>query len=158
MPTFFQTCPSSDTETVKLNEERGTLCGTTRNRTSRSTSESGTTCVRAADGRAIWFSKAVLPAIRDEAASRAAGPLSPVWRHLGLYAYRLDALAAFEAAPPSRYEEVEGLEQLRFLELGMDIATVAVDKPGHAMSGIDAPADLALAEAVIAEHGDPYPA
>jgi 3-deoxy-manno-octulosonate cytidylyltransferase (CMP-KDO synthetase) len=119
---------------------------------------SGTTCVRGEREEALWFSKAILPAVRDEDASRAAGPLSPVWQHLGLYGYRMAALDWFATAPPSRYERIEGLEQLRFLEAGKTIATVAVDQPVHAMSGIDTPADLALAEAAIARWGDPFPA
>jgi 3-deoxy-manno-octulosonate cytidylyltransferase (CMP-KDO synthetase) len=117
---------------------------------------SGTTCVRAADGRALWFSKTVLPAIREEAAMRADSPLSPVYRHLGLYAYRLEALERFEATPPTHYEQLEGLEQLRFLEMGLAVQTVEVMPPVHAMSGIDTPADLALAEALIARWGDPF--
>jgi len=118
---------------------------------------SGTTCLRGADGRALWFSKTILPAIRDEAALRAAGPLSPVWQHLGLYGYRMAALEWFAAAPQSAYEKLEGLEQLRFLENGRTIATVEVAPPSHAMSGIDTPADLALAEETIRRLGDPFP-
>lgn len=118
---------------------------------------SGTTCVRSAGGRALWFSKAILPAIRDEAGLRAGGPLSPVYRHLGLYAYRLEALERFEATPPTPYEQLEGLEQLRFLETGMTIQTIEAEPPRHAMSGIDTTADLALAEDLIARWGDPFP-
>ncbi len=117
---------------------------------------SGTTCVRRPDGRALWFSKTILPAIRDEAALRADAPLSPVWRHLGLYAYRLPALEAFERTPPSPYEVLEGLEQLRFLEMGLDILTVEVAPGPYEMSGIDTPADVALAESLIARAGDPH--
>lgn len=119
---------------------------------------SGTTCIRAADGRALWFSKTILPAIRDEAKLRGAGPVSPVWQHLGLYGYRMPALEWFGAAPQSPYEKLEGLEQLRFLEPGRTIATVEVDPPSHAMSGIDTPEDLALAEETIRRLGDPFPA
>lgn len=119
---------------------------------------SGTTCIRASDGRALWFSKSILPAIRDEDKLRTAGPLSPVWQHLGLYGYRMAALEWFGAAPQGEYEVLEGLEQLRFLEAGRTIATVEVDPPSHAMSGIDTPADLALAEETIARLGDPFPA
>lgn len=119
---------------------------------------SGTTCVRAEDGRAIWFSKSILPAIRGEQALRAADPLSPVWQHVGLYAYRLDALARFEATPPSPYERLEGLEQLRFLEAGMAIRAVAVTPPAFAASGIDTIEDVRLAEALIGRHGDPLDA
>lgn len=116
---------------------------------------SGTTCIRGADGRALWFSKAVVPAIRDEDRRRAAGPMSPVFRHVGLYAYRFDTLGRFEATPPSAYEELEGLEQLRLLEMGEAILTVEVPPPLHAMSGIDTAEDVAMAERLIAEHGEP---
>ena len=119
---------------------------------------SGTTCTRAADGRAHWFSKTIIPAIRNEAALRAVGPMSPVYRHLGLYAYRLDALERFERTPPTPYEQAEGLEQLRFLEAGSDILTIAVDPPRYAISGIDTREDVALAERLIADLGDPWPA
>jgi 3-deoxy-manno-octulosonate cytidylyltransferase (CMP-KDO synthetase) len=110
------------------------------------------------DGQALWFSKAILPAIREEQALRDAGPLSPVYRHLGLYAYRLDALERFEATPPTPYEQLEGLEQLRFLEMGFTIQTVEVAPPSHAMSGIDTADDVRLAEELIARLGDPHTA
>lgn len=116
---------------------------------------SGTTCVRDADGRAFWFSKQILPAIRDEARLRGEGPLSPVWRHIGLYAYRVAALRAFEAASPTMLERLEGLEQLRLLELGVRIDAVEIAAPRFDSSGIDTSADIARAEALIAEHGDP---
>lgn len=119
---------------------------------------SGTTCIRDADGRALWFSKAIVPAIRDEAKLRAAGALSPVWQHVGLYAYRLDALARFEAAPPSPYEILEGLEQLRFIEMGLSIRAIAVTPPAHAATGIDTAEDVARAEALIAAYGEPVDA
>lgn len=118
---------------------------------------SGTTCIRAADGRALWFSKTIIPALRGEAALRDASPVSPVWQHLGLYGYRMAALEWFADAMPGHYEMLEGLEQLRFLEAGRTIDTVEVDPPSHIMSGIDTPADLALAEDAIARLGDPFP-
>ena len=118
---------------------------------------SGTTCARAPDGRALWFSKAIIPAIRDEDALRAAQSLSPVWRHVGLYGYSLDALIRFEQTPPTALETLEGLEQLRLLELGIAVTTVAVDPPVFDSSGIDTEADIARVEALIARHGDPTP-
>ena len=117
---------------------------------------SGTTCARGSDGRALWFSKTILPALRDEAALRTE-PFSPIWQHLGLYGYRMAALEWFASTPPSRYEQLEGLEQLRFLENGWTVTTIETDPPEHALSGIDTPADLALAEAAIARLGDPFP-
>ncbi|WP_256210636.1 3-deoxy-manno-octulosonate cytidylyltransferase [Sphingomonas sp. OV641] len=117
---------------------------------------SGTTCARAADGRALWFSKAIIPAIRDEARLRAAGRPCPVFRHIGIYGYRRLALEAFESTPPSALEELEGLEQLRLLELGLHVQTVEVAPALFDISGIDTAADIARAEALIAAHGDPY--
>ncbi|MEJ7933283.1 manno-octulosonate cytidylyltransferase [Sphingobium sp. AN558] len=118
---------------------------------------SGTTCACAADGRALWFSKAIIPAIRGESALRTSQPLSPVLRHVGLYGYRLDALERFEAEPPSAMEQLEGLEQLRLLELGISIMTVRVDPPSFDSSGIDTQADITRVERLIAAHGDPTP-
>ena len=122
----------------------------------QSTPASGTTCIVGADGRALWFSKAVLPFMRREAELRTAGPLSPVLQHIGLYCYRPDALARFEAAPPSPYEELEGLEQLRLLELGLDLRVVEVPPAPITMSGVDSPSDVVRAEQLIATHGDPF--
>lgn len=119
---------------------------------------SGTTCVRDKNGNALWFSKTIIPALRDEAKLRVESPISPVWQHLGLYGYRMAALEWFTATPQSQYERLEGLEQLRFLEGGRTIATIEVDAPSHAMSGIDTPADLLLAEKAIKRLGDPFPA
>ncbi|MEW9855335.1 3-deoxy-manno-octulosonate cytidylyltransferase [Novosphingobium sp. M1R2S20] len=117
---------------------------------------SGTTCVRGTDGRALWFSKSILPAMRDEAKLRE-DPASPVWQHLGLYGYRMAALEWFAATEPTPYEQLEGLEQLRFLESGWTVTTIEVPPPQHALSGIDTPADIAQAEDAIARLGDPFP-
>jgi 3-deoxy-manno-octulosonate cytidylyltransferase (CMP-KDO synthetase) len=118
---------------------------------------SGTSCARAPDGRALWFSKTIIPAIRDEDRLRASQPVSPVWRHVGLYGYALEALRRFEACPPTALERLEGLEQLRLLELGIPVMTVAVDPPRFDSSGIDTEADIVRVERLIAEHGDPTP-
>ena len=118
---------------------------------------SGTTCLRDRTGKALWFSKTILPALRSESELRKE-PLSPVWQHLGLYAYDMAALDWFVSAPAGTYEVLEGLEQLRFLENGKLIATVPVAAPDHALSGIDTYEDLALAEEAIARLGDPFPA
>ena len=118
---------------------------------------SGTTCVRDSEGHALWFSKSILPAMRNEADLRKMDT-SPVWQHMGLYAYTIEALDWFVGNSPGTYEVLEGLEQLRFLEHGWKIATVPVAPPEHALSGIDTAADLALAEEAIAKLGDPFPA
>lgn len=122
----------------------------------KTTPFSGTTCIRAENGRAIWFSKMVLPAIREEAKLRASGLQSPVFQHIGLYGYSRAALARIAGLPASRYETLEGLEQLRFLENGLTVFAVEVEAPDLAISGIDTPEDAALAEELIRRHGDPY--
>jgi 3-deoxy-manno-octulosonate cytidylyltransferase (CMP-KDO synthetase) len=121
----------------------------------KTTPFSGTTCVRAENGRAIWFSKNILPAIRSEAKLRAKGPVSPVFQHIGLYGYSRDALARIASLPASTYEELEGLEQLRFLENGLSIQAVEVEPSDLHSAGIDTPEDALHAETLLARHGDP---
>ena len=73
-------------------------------------------------------------------------------------AQRRAALERFAALPVGHYEQLEGLEQLRFLENGMSILTVAVEPGANAMWGIDTPEDAVFAEKLIAEQGDPMDA
>ncbi|MBU2582478.1 MAG: 3-deoxy-manno-octulosonate cytidylyltransferase [Alphaproteobacteria bacterium] len=117
---------------------------------------SGTTCVRGADGRAFWFSKNIMPAVRNEAELRKQSGMSPVFRHIGLYAYRLSSLKRFTQLPAGTYETLEGLEQLRFIENGMIVHTVEVERPRISMSGIDSKEDADLAAQLIRKHGDPF--
>lgn len=111
---------------------------------------SGTTAIVADTGHALWFSKNIIPAVRKEADLRTNDLLSPVRQHVGLYAYRRAALEQFTRLPPSPYEEIEGLEQLRALEAGMTIACVEVAPAQTSQSGIDTPEDLARVEAELA--------
>jgi 3-deoxy-manno-octulosonate cytidylyltransferase (CMP-KDO synthetase) len=122
----------------------------------KTTPFSGTTCIRGADGRAIWFSKTILPAIRGEEKLRKAGGLSPVLQHVGLYGYRREALGRIARLPPSRYEELEGLEQLRFLENGLSVFAVDVEASMLPSAGIDTPEDAEHATAMLKAHGDPH--
>ena len=86
----------------------------------------------ASAGRALYFTRSTL--YGD----------GPVWRHIGVYGYRRDALLRFNAAPPSPLERRENLEQLRALELGLTLwATIADTAP----LSVDTPADLAAARA-----------
>lgn len=116
---------------------------------------SGTTLVHQ-NGKAVWFSKNIIPAIRHETGLRSKTELSPVCRHVGLYAYRRSALKKYSQLKPSYYEKLEGLEQLRALENGMTISAVKVDASRISSPGIDTPEDLARAETLIAEFGDPF--
>ncbi|KZL21641.1 3-deoxy-manno-octulosonate cytidylyltransferase [Pseudovibrio sp. WM33] len=117
---------------------------------------SGTTCVRRDDGTALWFSKNILPAIRKEEKLRESDKLSPVFRHIGLYGYRVDALERFNELGLGYYEQMEGLEQLRFLENSMVVHAEEVQPPKLSMSGVDTPSDAELAAQLIAKFGDPF--
>lgn len=117
---------------------------------------SGTTCIRKNNGQALWFSKNIIPAIRKEENLRLEGENAPVFRHIGLYGYRITALEKYVTLPVSFYEELEGLEQLRFLENDMYVEAVVVTTPRISMSGVDTPTDAELAEKLIQQHGDPY--
>lgn len=83
-------------------------------------------------GRALYFTRSALH-----------GP-GPIWRHVGIYGYRREALERFNAAPPSALEQREKLEQLRALELGLRIWAARIDKPPIS---VDTPDDLARARA-----------
>jgi 3-deoxy-manno-octulosonate cytidylyltransferase (CMP-KDO synthetase) len=87
-------------------------------------------------GKALYFSRAPIPLDRD---GNAAGPREAL-RHIGIYGYRVGALKRLSAAPPCELEQVEKLEQLRALWLGISIAVgVAQEVPGPS---VDTPEDL----------------
>ncbi|WAC47713.1 3-deoxy-manno-octulosonate cytidylyltransferase [Asticcacaulis sp. SL142] len=75
---------------------------------------------------------------------------APIWRHIGIYGYRRAALEAFTAAPPSPLEVLEKLEQLRALEIDMNIYALVVE---DAPLSVDNPADLDAAIAYANSHG-----
>ena len=87
--------------------------------------------------QALYFSRVPIPS--------GDGPL---WHHIGIYAYRRAALARFVSLPESPLERRESLEQLRALEAGMRIACARVE---HGAFGVDTPADLHRARAVLGE-------
>ncbi len=110
----------------------------------KTTPFSGTCAVfHPSTGRAFWFSKNVIPAIRNEASLRTSGPLSPVYRHVGIYGYQRSMLSRFVALPQGYWESLEGLEQLRILENGYHIRCVPVSVDGEqSLSGIDSAEDV----------------
>lgn len=97
-------------------------------------------------GRALYFSRAPIPFLRDAADAAHRAPL--VRQHLGVYAYRADALRRWVALPPHPLELVERLEQLRPLAAGLAIGVA--DAPPPPFGGIDTEADLARANAAWA--------
>lgn len=112
---------------------------------------SGTTAIINEEGKALWFSKNILPAMRKEEDLRSQNKFSPVYQHIGLYGFRTDILKKFVALPQSPYEQLEGLEQLRLLENNISIQTVTLDVAvGLVQAGIDSPEDVARAEKILA--------
>jgi len=105
--------------------------------------------VTAADGRALYFSRASIPYDRD-AALTGEPRTAQYWKHIGLYAYRKAALERFPALPVSPLERSERLEQLRFLENGIHLY---VEPAEFDTLGIDTEADLKLAEKKLLRRG-----
>ena len=112
------------------------------------TPSSGTTVVFDRNHRALYFSKRVIPYMRNVTAQAA------VYRHIGIYGYTYDALAHYATLEQTPLELVEGLEQLRALENGIPIQVVEVDYQRRTHWSIDNPEDVARAEAIMAAEGD----
>jgi len=109
--------------------------------------------VAVADGRALYFSRSVIPHLRgvdehdwlDESLRRG----TPYLKHIGMYAYSAPVLRDIVALPQSPLEKAESLEQLRWLEAGYTIRVAVTDTQ---TIGIDTPEDLAQAEAFLARN------
>lgn len=106
--------------------------------------------VCAADGRALYFSRAPIPWDRDRFATgaRDPDPALAYLRHIGLYAYRAGVLRAYPRLAPSPFERAESLEQLRALWHGIGIQVLVTDPAPPA--GIDTRADFERVAAVLA--------
>jgi 3-deoxy-manno-octulosonate cytidylyltransferase (CMP-KDO synthetase) len=85
-------------------------------------------------GFALYFSRAPIPYVRDPR-----GGWPPMYRHIGLYAYRRSALMVFASLEPTPLERAEALEQLRALEHGIRIKTV---ETAYDSVEVDTPEDL----------------
>lgn len=101
----------------------------------------GTCVVCRGDSTAAYFSKRAIPfgATVDE----------PLRLHLGVYAYRPAAMAAYAALPPSPLERAEGLEQLRFIEAGWPVHMVEVGRPRGGIWEVNNPDDVALVSPLL---------
>jgi 3-deoxy-manno-octulosonate cytidylyltransferase (CMP-KDO synthetase) len=99
--------------------------------------------IAADDGRAMYFSRAAIPFLRDAAEA----PLrsTRVWQHIGVYAYARDALARWVSLPPHPLEQIERLEQLRPLAAGIAMGVALVEE--RPTVGVDTLDDLARANA-----------
>lgn len=140
--------PQADVATPVLRCDPQTLANFQEDR--RAGRVGGTTAVFRADGAALYFSKEVIP--YADQLDAAAGPL-PVFHHVGVYAYRPRALRAYAGWTPGRLEEIEGLEQLRFLENGASVACVEVEAKGRVFWELNNPVDTARIEAALAAMG-----
>jgi 3-deoxy-manno-octulosonate cytidylyltransferase (CMP-KDO synthetase) len=110
----------------------------------------GTTVVTDNQDRALYFSKRLIPHLPPGALD---GEMSPARLHVGVYAYRPEALERYVATPVSELETLEGLEQLRFLAAGIPIAVVEVATPPFALRELNNPEDVAPIEQALAEAG-----
>ncbi|MCB0333310.1 MAG: 3-deoxy-manno-octulosonate cytidylyltransferase [Bdellovibrionales bacterium] len=103
-------------------------------------------------GKALYFSKALIPHLRDGVPEDL-----PVYKHIGIYAYRMETLEQYVSLGPGRFELVEQLEQLRALEHGIPIDVVHVDYRGRTPWSIDLPEDVQEVEAILAREGELVP-
>lgn len=110
----------------------------------------GTTAVFGQDRKALYFSKEVIPytgkTYPDDAAT-------PVFHHVGCYAYRPSALAAYPRWEAGPLETLEGLEQLRFLERERPVLCVEVEGRGRQFWELNNPSDVPRIEAMLAQMG-----
>jgi 3-deoxy-manno-octulosonate cytidylyltransferase (CMP-KDO synthetase) len=92
------------------------------------------------NGRALYFSRAAIPYVRDSSAETG----TIYWQHIGVYAYRREALTRLAGLAPSPAEGAERLEQLRALHYGMTVGVARLDAPAE--PGVDTPEDLRRAQ------------
>lgn len=102
-----------------------------------------TKVVRDFDGNALYFSRAPIPWVRDRNESVAARH----WKHIGLYAFRREALLDFPTLPPGELERLEQLEQLRWLENGYRIRIIETE---YDAISVDVPSDVDRVEKLLA--------
>jgi 3-deoxy-manno-octulosonate cytidylyltransferase (CMP-KDO synthetase) len=108
-------------------------------------------------GRALYFSRSPIPYLRNSQVFQAdfrpwlrEEQLAVFQRHLGIYAFRPDALRRFTQLPPHPLEKMEMLEQLRALGHGM---AIGVARTPHLSLGVDVPEDVPAVEAMLRELG-----
>lgn len=106
----------------------------------------GTTAVFSADHSALYFSKEVIPYVQH---NFEADDPTPVFHHVGVYAYRPDALAAYPGWPTGPLESLEGLEQLRFLENNRSVLCVEVEARDRQFWELNNPSDVPRIEAMM---------
>ena len=140
--------PQAQVATPVLRTEGRALNGLLEDR--RAGRVGGTTAVFGTDYNALYFSKEVIPYLGRTYGDDDA---TPVFHHVGVYAYRPAALKAYPAWPVGPLEQLEGLEQLRFLENGVPMLCVEVEAKGRQFWELNNPEDVPRIEAMLAEMG-----
>ena len=105
--------------------------------------------VRARDGQALYFSRAMIPFVREKESGGAIAA-NLYWRHIGIYAYRRAFLERLVQEPPCVLEQAEKLEQLRALWLGCRMKVLETNDVGL---GVDTPEDVVRAEQALRQAG-----
>ena len=95
--------------------------------------------------RALYFSKELIPFLPSAKDLET----SPVFHHVGVYAYRMSAVQAYQEWNIGRLEKPEGLEQLRFIENGAKVYVAEVDAKGHEFWELNNPTDVAIIERMM---------
>ena len=138
--------PQADVATPVLRTEGRALNGLLQDR--REGRVGGTTAVFGADHNALYFSKEVIPFTGKTYAD---DDETPVFHHVGVYAYRPSALAAYPGWASGPLEQLEALEQLRFLERGIPMLCVEVAAKGRQFWELNNPEDVPKIEAMLRE-------
>lgn len=99
------------------------------------------------DGFALYFSRSVIPYARDTSIE------TPYYKHIGVYAFRKEALIRFSKLAMRGLEMAEKIECIRYLEYGMKIKMIDTDFVGV---GIDVPEDLEKAKAILKNTNSPF--
>ena len=144
----LRTDPHSEVATPVLRCEGRALTGFLEDRAAGRVG--GTTAVFGAGGRALYFSKEVIPYTGQSYADDAP---TPVFHHVGVYAYRPAALADYTGWDMGPLEALEGLEQLRFLERDRPVLCVEVEARGRQFWELNNPEDVPRIQAMMAEMG-----
>lgn len=106
----------------------------------------GTTAVCRTDGTALYFSKEILP---FTSATYAPEDPTPVYHHIGCYAYTRSALKAYKDLTECALEQLEGLEQLRFLDAGMNVHCIFVAAKNRTFWELNNPEDVPKIETAL---------
>lgn len=142
----LRAAPQAEIATPVLRCDGGTLSGFLEDR--KAGRVGGTTAVFDRRNHALYFSKEVIPFTSQLYEAEAE---TPVFHHVGVYAYRPEALAAYPDWPVGPLEQLEGLEQLRFMENGRSVLCVEVEARGRQFWELNNPEDVPKIEKMMIE-------